>query len=168
MWGDVAIPQVSSYKYLGAWVTNTNTWDTHLDMRTQSADKAAHAHHKAMSQVLLPIHTRKLPLTTVAQPIVTYAAQVWARPTKDMQRKLDSWQAGLAARAFHCPANTSHMCLQQEIGLVPLHITCELLAMRYWHHLSTTPTDRLLSKIHTAWSGKYHPWAKSVNAMLAK
>jgi hypothetical protein len=168
MWGDVAIPQVSSYKYLGAWVTNTNTWDTHLDMRMQSADKAAHAHHKAMSQVLLPIHTRKLPLTTVAQPIVTYAAQVWARPTKDMQRKLDSWQAGLAARAFHCPANTSHMCLQQEIGLVPLHITCELLAMRYWHHLSTTPTDRLLYKIHTAWSGKYHPWAKSVNAMLAK
>ena len=164
-WGDIVVPNVKMYKYLGVWVHETNTWDEHFRLRKQSAAKAAGAHHKIMTQVRLPVHLRKLTLTTVVQPVLTYAAQVWAQPS--LRRDLDSWQMGLATRAFHCPSTTSHLCLQQEIGLCPLHITCETLAIRYWHHLQQVTADRLLHTVSKAWpAGKCNPWATNMSKLL--
>jgi Reverse transcriptase (RNA-dependent DNA polymerase) len=165
MWGDVAVPTVKTYKYLGVWVNETNTWDEHLRLRKLSAERAAGAHRKIMTQARLPVHLRKLTLTTVVQPVLTYAAQVWAQP--GLRRTLDSWQMGLATRAFHCPSTTSHVCLQQEIGLCPLHIVCETLAVRYWHHLQRVPEGRLLHTVSRAWpAGKYNPWAAVMGKLL--
>lgn len=167
-WGDTPIPQVNSYRYLGVTINNTNTWEEHLDARMKSGTAAAAANHKVLAQVKLPVHLRKLAFTTEVQPIVTYAAQVWAQPIQSMRKKLDSWQMGLVTRAFHCHSKTSHICLQQELGLFPLHVTCETLALRYWHHLENVTTDRLLHKIHTAWDGKYHPWGQNIQKLLVQ
>lgn len=167
-WGDTVIPQVTSYKYLGATINNSNTWEEHFAARMQSGTKAAAANHKVLGQVKLPVHLRKLTLTTVVQPVVTYAAQVWAQPTQTLRKKLDSWQMALATRAFHCHANTSHVCLQQELGLFPLHVTCDTVAIRYWHHLENTPPNRLLHKVHTAWGGKFHPWGQHMQRLLTQ
>lgn len=167
MWGSTVVPQVTEYRYLGAWVTSTLAWGVHLRRRMEAAASAARAHIGVLSQVLLPVPVRKLPLTLVAQPLLSYAAPVWAQPTQAMRRQLDSWQASLATRAFHCPPNTCQLGLQQELGLVPLHVTCEVLAMRYWHRLAGVPADRLLHKVHTAWTGRLYPWGERVHAMLA-
>jgi hypothetical protein len=167
-WGDITIPQVNSYKYLGVTLNNTNTWDAHFAARMQSGNKAASANHKVLTQVKLPIHLRKLTLTAVVQPVVTYAAQVWAQPTQTLRKQLDSWQMTLATRTFRCQSRTSHNCLQQELGLFPLHVTCDTLAIRYWHHLENVPSNRLLHKIHTAWGGKFHPWGQSMQRLLAQ
>jgi hypothetical protein len=164
-WGDIVVPKVKNYRYLGVWITETNTWDEHFRLRKQSAQKAAAAHHKVMTQVRLPVHLRKLTLTSVVQPVLTYAAQVWAQP--GLRRDLDSWQMGLATRAFHCPSTASHICLQQEIGLCPLHVTCETLAIRYWHHLQQVSADRLLYTVSNAWPvGKCNPWATTMRKLL--
>jgi hypothetical protein len=168
MWGDITIPQVTSYKYLGVTINNINTWDAHFEARLKSGTKAAAAHHKVLTKVRLPVHLRKGTLTTIVQPVVTYAAQVWAQCTQTLRKMLDSWQMGLITRAFHCHAKTSHICLQQELGLFPLHVTCDTLAIRYWHHLENTPADRLLHKIHTAWTGKYHPWRQNMQRLLTQ
>jgi hypothetical protein len=165
-WGNTTIPQVKSYKYLGAWFTDVGTWDAHMEQRTQKANKVAAIHHKVLTQTRLPPHVRKLTLTTILQPVLSYAAQVWARP--QVRQQLDSWQMSIATRAFHCPATTSHICLQQELGLFPLHVTCETLAIRYWHHLQRVPTDRLLHQVANAWSGKYNPWASNMSKLLAQ
>lgn len=155
-WGDVTIPQVQSYKHLGVWINSTNTWDHHFEQRLQSAQKVAAMQHKLMTNVRLPMDVRKLALTTVVQPVITYAAQVWARPTAQLREKLDSWQMGIVTRMNHCLPNTSHICFQQELGLFLLHVTCDTLALRYWHHLQQTPTDRLLQQINSAWTGRAH------------
>jgi hypothetical protein len=76
----------------------------------------------------LSIYVRKH--STIVQPVVTYAAQVWAQPTQTQRKMLDSWQMGLVTRAFRCHAKISHICLQQELGLFPLHVTCDTLAIR--------------------------------------
>jgi hypothetical protein len=165
-WGDVTIPQVQSYRYLGVWLNSTNTWDDHFEKRFKTAQAVAATHHKVMTNARLPMDLRKLTLTTVVQPVVTYAAQVWGRPTTQLRQKLDSWQMTIATRTMHCPPNTSHICLQQELGLFPLHVTCDTLALRYWHHLQHTPSDRLLHQINNAWIGKAHPWAVSMERLL--
>ena len=165
-WGDITIPQVQSYRYLGVWLTSTNTWDHHFEQRLKSAQKVAAMQHKLMTNIRLPMDVRKLALTTVIQPVITFAAQVWTRPTAQLRHKLDSWQMAIVTRMNHCPPNTSHICLQQELGLFPLHVTCDTLALRYWHHLQHTPTDRLLQQINSAWTGKAHPWARSMETLI--
>ena len=165
-WGATTIPQVKSYKYLGVTITDVGTWDEHLQQRTAKANAVAALHHKVLTQTRLPPHVRKLTLTTIVQPVLTYAAQVWARP--QVRQQLDSWQMSLAARAFHCPPTTSHICLQQELGLFPLHVTCETLAIRYWHHLQQIEHDRLLHTIANAYTGKYNPWATTMGKLLAE
>lgn len=165
-WGDISIPIVQSYRYLGVWLNATNTWDEHMAQRIQIAQKVTAIQHKVLTNVRLPMDLRKLTLTTIIQPVVTYAAQVWARPTTQLRQKLDSWQMTIAKRATHCPPNTSQICLQQELGLFPLHVTCDTLAIRYWHHLQQIPADRLLHQINLAWTGKAHPWARSMEKLL--
>jgi len=105
-WGDISIPIVQSYRYLGVWLNATNTWDVHMAQRIQIAQKVAAIQHKALTNVQRPMDLRKLTLTTIIQPVVTYAAQVWARPTTQLRQKLDSWQMTIATRAMHCPPNT--------------------------------------------------------------
>ncbi len=46
---------------------------------------------------------------------------------------------------------TSHACLQQELGIQPLHITCDEQTLNYWHRLRTLPADRLVAKVAVAW-----------------
>jgi hypothetical protein len=120
-----------------------------------------------MTDRTLPVRLRKLVLTAVVQPALTFAAQVWVRPSKQQRQRLDSWLMGWAGRAFHCPATATQVCLQQEIGLVPLHVWCETLALRYWHHVMTQPADRLVAAVAhaaaTAWRG---PWQRSIEQLL--
>jgi hypothetical protein len=157
---------VDVYKYLGVYITADGKWDTHLTQRMQTATASANAQRKVLKNTRLPIRLRKLTLTAVVQPALTHAAQVWVRPTATMRRRLDAWQMAAAAQFFHCPPTTAHICLQQELGITPLHITCETLAIRYWHHLQTVPQDRLLWKVANAWTGRANPWQQNVQKLL--
>jgi hypothetical protein len=59
------------------------------------------------------------------------------------------------------------VCLQQEVGLCPLHVTCETLAIRYWHHLQKVPAGRLLHAVSQAWpAGRCNPWAANMCKLL--
>jgi hypothetical protein len=94
------IPQVKSYKYLGVWVNNSNTWNEHLMLRMKPADKESASHHKVLTQEKLPLHLRNLThltMTTVVQPNLCYASQVWANPTQTTLKMLNFWQMSLFA-----------------------------------------------------------------------
>jgi AraC-like DNA-binding protein len=167
-WGSTHIPFVNNYKYLGVHITADGNWETHLDQRMAAANKTARAQWRVLNNRSLPIRLRKYTFTTVVQPVLTYAAQVWTRPTATLRKKLDSWQMSLMARAFHCPPTTTHICLQQELGLTPLHITCDTLTIRYWHHLQQIKDDRLLRCVARAWTGAANPWQKAVAKLLSQ
>ncbi|KAF8064477.1 LINE-1 reverse transcriptase-like [Scenedesmus sp. PABB004] len=141
-----------------------SSWDAHLQRRKAAADKAFWAQSAVLRERRLPLRLRLLTLTGVVQPVLTHAAQVWARPTVERRAELDSWQAGLVARATGCPPNVSHACLQQELGITPLHVVCDTLMLRYWHRLRALPADRLLRRVADAWPAT--PWWKGVGGLL--
>jgi hypothetical protein len=167
-WGDVPIPQVASYKYLGAWVSQTGQWTEHITKRMLKADAAANAQHKIMQQTKLPWYLRNLTMTAVVQPVLTYACQVWSRSTCILRKQLDSWQLHQYRRMTHCPPTTSAICLQQELGITPLHMACDMWTLAYWHHLRCLHTDRLLQRVYTAWQGAANPWQKHVNNIITE
>jgi hypothetical protein len=76
-WGDVTIPQVQSYRYLGVWLNSTNTWDDHFEKCFKTAQAVAATHHKVMTNARLPMDLRKLTLTTVVQPVVIKYLRLW-------------------------------------------------------------------------------------------
>lgn len=159
-WGGVRVPRVSEYKYLGAWLAADRSWAGHLRCRQGAAEGAFGAHAGVLRQRRLPLHLRMLTLTSVVQPVLTHAAQVWARPTVAMRGRLDAWQAAHVARMTGCPPTASHACLQQELGVMPLHVVCDCMALRFWHRLGTLPPGRLLRRVADAWRDT--PWWASM------
>lgn len=159
-WGGVRVPRVGEYKYLGAWLAADRSWAGHLRRRQAAAEGAFGAHAGVLRQRRLPLHLRMLTLTSVVQPVLTHAAQVWARPTAAMRGRLDAWQAAHIARMTGCPPTASHACLRQELGVMPLHVVCDCMALRFWHRLGTLPPGRLLRRVADAWSDT--PWWASV------
>jgi hypothetical protein len=165
-WGDTPIPQVRGYRYLGAWVSDAGTWDEHMERRMQKADAAARAHTKVLKNNRLPWHVRKLTLAAAVQPVLTYACQVWSCCTAALRRKLDGWQALVLKSMTHCPPTSSTKCVQQELGVLPLHMSCDLWQLTYWHKARNLTTDRLLHQVYAAWSGAHNPWLQNVHKLL--
>lgn len=130
-WGDNTIPQV---RYLGQSTIPTDGTSTLMltchTISVKSGTSAAAANDKVLTQVPCPPVP---PFTKEVQPVVMYAAEVWSQPTQSLRKKIDSWQMGLVTRALHCHAKTSRICIQQELGLLPLHATCGTLTIRYKH-----------------------------------
>jgi hypothetical protein len=167
-WGALQIPQVTSYKYLGAWLTQAGTWADHLTKRFAKASTVAFAQHAIMSQNKLPWHLRHLVLTSVVQPVLTYACQVWNRCTNVQRSRVDAWQLDIIKRITHSPATTSTSCIQQELGVMPLHMSCDVWTLCYWHRLRNMSDDRMLQKIFSAWTGKHNPWQQNIDKLLVE
>ena len=165
-WGAVQIPQVTSYKYLGAWLSQAGNWEEHLIKRFAKASVAASAQHSVMSQNKLPWHLRHLTLTSVVQPVLTYACQVWNRCTKAQRARLDTWQSDIIKRITHSPATTPTACIQQELGIIPLHMSCDIWAVCYWHRLRNMSQDRMLQRVFSTWHGKHNPWQQNIDKLL--
>jgi hypothetical protein len=66
------------------------------------------------------------------------------------------------------PTTTTHACIQQELGITPLHVACDLWTLCYWHHLRRLTTDRLLQQVYTAWTGNANPWQQSINKLISE
>jgi hypothetical protein len=159
---------VRSYRYLGVWLSDAGTFDEHLEQRLQKAEAAARAHHTLLRHKTLPWHVRKLTLVAVVQPVLTYACQVWMRANNNLRQRLDGWQAALLKKVTHCPPTATTECVRREMGILPLHMACELWTLTYWHQLCNMPTDRLLYQVFTAWSGAANPWVTTIKKLLAE
>jgi len=166
--GGTRLPVVRSYKYLGVHLCEDGSWDAHIAARLEKATNAAKAHHTVLHSAQLPWGVRKTALVAAVLPVAHYAAAIWNRSTCVARRMLDSWQMGVVTGMVHCPPTTSHACLQQELGIQPLHITCDEQTLNYWHRLRTLPADRLVAKVAAAWTGVAAPWAQHVSKLLAQ
>ena len=134
LWGTVELPYVSQYTYLGVRLTNDGKWDSHIATKiNDKGPKAAGAVIRAMKSRDLPIELRLLPLKGVVVPTVTYAAEAWYRPTAALRQQLHSFQMRIVKGMMHCGGATTtckqpspnHSLLQEELGLLPLHMDCE-------------------------------------------
>lgn len=167
-WGGVTVPVVQKYKYLGVWVTADGKWEEHRTARFASADKAAHGMYRCMTSHKLPWAMRKIAFTGAVCPTALYASEVWCTHTKVMNDSLDSWQMQKVASMVHCPPTASHACMQQELGIMPLHAVCMIRSLTYWHRVQTLPDGRLTKQIANAWQGKQNPWLTTMHALLRK
>jgi hypothetical protein len=166
--GGMHLPVVRSYRYLGVVLSDDGTWDAHVAARLTKGTNAARALHNVLHNCSLPWEVRKTALTGAILPVAHYAAAVWSRNTHAARQRLDSWQMGLVASMVHCPPNSSHACLQQELGLQPLHVTCDMQTLNFWHRLRCLPASRLVVKAAAAWTGAANPWARHVGKLLAE
>jgi hypothetical protein len=113
-------------------------------------------------------HLRKLTVCAAVQPVLTYTVQVWGNTTLTHRKFLDSWQMQLVKSINHCSPNTQTECLQQELGIMPAHITCDIFTLTYWHHLRRVSSDRLLRQVAEAWTGNLNPWQQNIDKLLAE
>lgn len=156
------------YRYLGVQLTANGQWQHHITTRLASADKAARSLHSVLRNTALPWRTRLIALNACVAPVATYAAEVWCKGTQAMRKQLDSWFMGHVTAMVHCPANASHAALQHELGILPLHVTCDKLTLSFWHRLHNLPQSRMAKQVLDAYAATASPWQTHVNALIAE
>jgi hypothetical protein len=167
-WGQVLLPIVHEYKYLGVMLTDDGGWDTHLEFRLGKAKKAVGTLRGVLHNNRLPWEVRRLALTGGAQPCATYGSEVVLSAAAGVRQKLDAWQMGVVTGMVHCPPNAAHSCVQQELGLPPLHVTYDVFSLTYWHRLQRLPASRLVKQAVAAWTGAANPWQQQISRLLAE
>jgi hypothetical protein len=167
-WGNITIPLVGSYKYLGVWMHETGKWDDHLSKRFDSANRAMRALYHTITAPKLPWTLRRMALNSLVMPVATYGAEIWFKSTQELCNKLDKWHMNQVTSAFHCPPNASRVCLQRELGLVPLHLTISKHLLTFWHRVQCMPDTWLTKVVANAWPDAFCPWRRGVTKLLAK
>jgi hypothetical protein len=167
-WGQVLLPIVHTYKYLGVMLSDDGDWETHLEFRLGKATKAKGKLHGVLHNTRLPWEARRLALTGGAQPCATYGSEVVLSVAAGVRQKLDAWQMGVVTSMVHCPPNACHCCVQQELGLPPLHVTYDVFSLTYWHRLQRLPASRLVKQALAAWNGAANPWQQQMQRLLAE
>jgi len=84
----LAFQQVSSFKYLGVYVNNTNCMHEEIKLRLQSANKAYFAMLSLFKSRLLSKKTKEKLYTTCLRPIATYGCNTWATTGGDYKKLL--------------------------------------------------------------------------------
>jgi hypothetical protein len=167
-WGNIEIPQVTSYKYLGVWISEAGTWEEHINKRIDKANGNSHLHHNIMSHRQLPWKLRKLTLYSAVQPTLTYSCQIWMNSSTHMREKLDRWHMQIVRRIAHCKPTSQGTCIQQELGIMPLHMMCDVWTLAYWHQLRTHTKNTLVSTVFKAWPLSHNPWLQNVHKLLTE
>jgi hypothetical protein len=90
---------------------------------------------------------------TAVVPTAIYGEEAWYRNTKSMRAKLDSWHMGIVTAMMHCAPTTSHACLQQELGLLPLHVLVEKHMLTAYCRIRKLPASRLVKQAAEGWTG---------------
>ena len=111
-WGELIVPQVQEYKYLGVYLSAEDTYASHFKARKTSADAAARTYGSHLREDRTPMKLRKLILAAAIQPILSYASEVWSRATLEHRRRLDGWQMGHVTSMLGLPATATHHCVQ--------------------------------------------------------
>jgi Reverse transcriptase (RNA-dependent DNA polymerase) len=167
-WGEVQLPVVKEYKYLGVMLTNDGKFTEHIDNRLEKATKASHALHGAICNPALPWTARTTALSACIQPTACYAYSCCGKNTKQMRDQLDSFQMDIVKRMVRCPATANHSRLQQELGIIPMHVACDAQSLTFWHRVANLPDCRLVKQILNSWDIKHNTWKQRVQQLLAQ
>jgi len=167
-WGATTLPWVDSYKYLGVHIATDALFDVHIADRLQKGIRAARALHGVTHNRALPLHLRLLALTGAILPTATWGVEIWHRTTATHRKTLDSWQMGIVKSMLHCPPKATHACICEEVGLLPMHKTCDQRMLGYWHRLQRAPPSSLLRCVACAWSSRQDTWLKAATTLLSQ
>jgi hypothetical protein len=72
---------VSSFKYLGSIVNETNKTEEEIQSRIAAGNRAYHANKKMLTNKLLSINSKMSVYKTIIRPVVTYGSETWMMNT---------------------------------------------------------------------------------------
>ena len=147
MLGAAPLPVVDQYKYLGAVLHKSLKWDAHMEYVATKTNAISRALAPLLHSRGMSAEAKRVVLLSVVRPVMEHAAHVWNPHTKSGKAKLDSLQMALVKACFHCAPQTSHVLVQQELGVRPMHAWTDKRQLELWHVLQHMAADRLPAQV---------------------
>jgi hypothetical protein len=152
-WGTEAVPVKDAYKYLGVMLHNTLKWDAHMKYVSEKATKAVRALYPMLLNRSISVEIKRMMLLTVVRPVIEHAGHVWNPHTKNGKAFIDRLQMDFIKAVMHCAPTTSHILLQQELGMRPMSAWLDKRMLELWHTLQNMPDARLPKQVSSMqWS----------------
>ena len=162
----VEVDWVDSHKYLGMYIDNKLSWNTHIQKTLKKA-----TYTLARCRMLLGRHWGITPkvmnwlYTAVIRPIVTYGSLIWANKLdgKMIIKQLSRLQRKACLMITNASSSTPTAGMEALLSLRPLHIHLKEIALACHHRMSMQNTWKTQAGDASQGHGKkVMSWAKEI------
>ena len=145
-WGEVPVPVVSAYKYMGIMFHNSGKWDEHVKFVADKLKTRARMLGGVLKNKSMSVAVKRAVVLAVLRPRAEYGVAVWAT-AKAVKTKLNSMQMDVVKSAAGCPPTTSHAVLQLEWGIRPMGQWVDMRLLEMWHRVSDMDEERVVRQL---------------------
>jgi hypothetical protein len=170
-WGDVQVPVVSSYTYLGVEFSENCRWDVHTRALVNKGLKAVGTYSRLLRAQCLSVAAKRTILLTAIRPVLDYASGVWQVSEKDCE-KLEVVQLKAAKAILQCAGTTPSIAVRGDLGLQLLRVRRAVASVCWRRRVECMGAERYPRKVMAAhWhkdkpGGEVKSWKREVAKLL--
>ena len=146
MWGDMEIPRVQSYKYLGVMLHENCKWDEHTKYAREKGIKATYAMASVLHNKHIHLAVRRIVMQACVRSTVEHGSPVW-HGTKQQLSKLEQVQYRVLKRMAGARSQWSSDVLRLEFGCRPYASWMTQRKIEYQFRIKRMPHHRLPSLV---------------------
>ena len=164
----IEIETVSSYKYMGLFITPKLIWSFAKNTLASQARKSIISMLKLQNSVGYFEYSELFKLfDTMIKPIILYGSEIWGF---EVSNTIENVQDNFCKRFLKLPKNTFHEMARGECGRYPLYVDYYCRCIRYWIKLTRMSPVRFLNKCYKMLknldeNGR-NTWASKVRELL--
>lgn len=167
VWGGVAVPVVTEYRYLGLWFQDDCKWSKHFAEVMQKADARVKRLMPVWLSRRIKVEVKRVVLLSLVRPVFEFGAEVWV-PDAAQCKAIDKVQTSIIKSAMHMSKeNPSSDGLLAEWGLRPMHMWLHERAIEYFCRVQRMPAHRLPRQVLVCMPANA-PWVKKVRQLVAR
>ena len=118
-WGNVEIPVVNQYTYLGVEFCSDGKWDTHIQNLANKAKTKLARMTSLFSCPTIDMEVKRTVFMQAIRPSLEYCAEVWVENTSQ-EKMLEAIQLGALKQAMGASSKTANEAVRMDFGLASL------------------------------------------------
>ena len=131
--GEIEIPLLNQYKYLGIELTRTLRWKPYTDRILEKANRNLQkSWAMGISGGYLGARTAMVIWSSLVRSVVEYGAEIWGEGLLPQFEKL---QCRMGRKILRCGPRMSNEVIQGELGWWRMKARRDELRLRFWHKL---------------------------------
>ena len=146
VWGDVSLPVLDSYCYLGIEFSSDGSWDKHIkSLITRNRQKLGGL-YRVLHNYGLDLRARRHILMAVLRPSLEYGCEVWSA-NKSQAKALESIQLRACKYVLGCSVTTCDEPVRADLGLETLKYRRDFRKLKWYRKVKRMNNERLPFKL---------------------
>ena len=137
---------VTSYKYLGLWITSDLSWTEHINIAVAKAKERSASLAALMNNNRVPARAKLLVWFAYVRPLLEYGSEIWVANSKQAAR-LESIQLQAGIQAFKLNRKCNAHAVRALMHVPTLHLRRERARLKYLVKIKTMDPNSIVRSV---------------------